>query len=54
MIKSASTKPTQPVSTHRRAADLRDLDAETLRQVAGGDTASGLPTGKRMHKPFYP
>ncbi|HEV7556716.1 MAG TPA: hypothetical protein VGO00_14725 [Kofleriaceae bacterium] len=28
------------------------LSNDDLRNVSGGDPASGLPTGKRMHKPY--
>jgi hypothetical protein len=28
------------------------LSTDDLRNVTGGDPASGLPTGKRMHKPY--
>jgi hypothetical protein len=43
----------------RPAASSAELSADQLAQVSGGhaivsprDAASGLPTGKRMHKPF--
>jgi len=43
----------------RTDASIRELTDDQLAKVAGGhaivsprDAASGLPTGKRMHKPF--
>lgn len=41
----------------RSDASKRELTEEQLNTVSGGvvsprDAASGLPTGKRMHKPF--
>jgi bacteriocin-like protein len=43
----------------RTDASRRELTEDQLDQVSGGqaivsprDAASGLPTGKRMHKPF--
>jgi len=44
--------------TKRLTKKVKDLPAKTpasrqQREVRGGrDAASGLPTGKRMHKPF--
>ena len=45
-------------TSHTRAdASKRELTEEQLNIVSGGvlsprDPASGLPTGKRMHKPY--
>ena len=44
-------------SESRADAPKRELSEEQLNIVSGGvvsprDAASGLPTGKRMHKPF--
>ena len=43
----------------RTAASTTKLTEDQLKQVSGGhaivsprDAASGLPTGKRMHKPY--
>ena len=53
-------KPTKPATDQRTEASPRELTDDQLEKVSGGthaivsprDAASGLPTGKRMHKPF--
>jgi bacteriocin-like protein len=48
-----------PTREPRIAASTTELTEDQLANVSGGqaivsprDAASGLPTGKRMHKPF--
>jgi bacteriocin-like protein len=44
----------EPKRDIRDHVPLVELTEDQLKQVSGGvrDAASGLPTGKRMHKPF--
>jgi hypothetical protein len=42
---------TKKKSTSKRSVKVRDL-RPTKSPKGGRDAASGLPTGKRMHKPF--
>jgi hypothetical protein len=49
--KLSSTK--HPIPSDVTRSSERELGADELATVVGGrDAASGLPTGKRMHKPF--
>jgi bacteriocin-like protein len=56
MSKKKASKPQEPSDSTEPKQELTD---DELAKVAGGvavisprDAASGLPTGKRMHKPF--
>jgi len=49
---SKDVREQKPAAADRPAKKRSEIEDKDLDKVSGGMTASGLPTGKRMHKPF--